>query len=56
MIKASDESGRRLQERYGEAPGVFGQACPHHRDGFYVLGPSTNAEGADDEGEGEGGS
>lgn len=50
IIAAVEESGRRLQERYGDGPSAFGQACPHHRDGFYVLGPSAGmdeAEGGD---------
>jgi len=50
VIKASEEAGRRIEAKYGDAPSVFGQACPHHRDGFYVMGPSA---AADDEG-GEG--
>ncbi|UCF18817.1 MAG: hypothetical protein JSU87_12890 [Gemmatimonadota bacterium] len=50
VIKASDEAGRRLAARYGEDPGAFGTACPHHRDGFYVMGPSTGNE--EEEGEG----
>ncbi len=48
VIKASDEAGRRLEAVFGDAPSAFGQACPHHRDGFYAIGPSTQ----DDEDEG----
>lgn len=44
IIEAVEESGRRLQERYGDGPSKFGQACPHHRDGFYTMGPSAGAE------------
>ena len=51
VIKASEEAGRRLEERYGDSPSAFGEACPHHRDGFYAVGPST---GDDDEEEGDG--
>lgn len=53
VIQASEEAGRRLEERYGDAPSVFGEACPHHRDGFYTFGPST--EDADDDEAGDGG-
>lgn len=41
IIAAVEESGQRLQERFGDGPSAFGEACPHHRDGFYVLGPSA---------------
>jgi hypothetical protein len=42
IIDASDEAGNRLEAQYGEdAPDPMGEACPHHRDGFYTLGPST---------------
>ena len=54
VIKASEEAGRRIEERYGDGPNVFGEACPHHRDGFYVFGPSTTDDDDDDD-EGEGG-
>ncbi len=50
VIKASEEAGSRLEARYGEGPGAFGQACPHHRDGFYTLGPSTDDDDDEDEG------
>lgn len=49
VIKASEEAGRRFEARYGDGPDTFGQACPHHRDGFYTLGPTA------DDGGGEGG-
>ncbi len=51
IIAAVEESGQRLGDRYGDGPSAFGQACPHHRDGFYVLGPSA---GSDDEEGGDG--
>ncbi len=54
VIKASAEAGRRIEERYGDGLNVFGEACPHHRDGFYVFGPSTDDDDDDDEGEGGG--
>ena len=41
IIAAVEESGQRLEELYGDGPSAFGEACPHHRDGFYVLGPSA---------------
>jgi hypothetical protein len=47
VIAAVEESGRRLEERYGDGPSAFGEACPHHRDGFYVLGPSASADGSE---------
>jgi hypothetical protein len=46
------EAARRIEERHPDAPDTFGEACPKHRDSFYVLGPRT---GMDDEGEDEGG-
>ncbi len=55
VIKASAEAGRRIEERYGDGPNVFGEACPHHRAGFYVVGPSTDDDEDDDAGEGGGG-
>ncbi len=50
IIAAVEESGQRLEERFGDGPSAFGEACPHHRDGFYVLGPSA---GDDDSEEGD---
>ena len=41
IIDAEEEADNRLEQRYGEGPTAFGQACPHHRDGFYTLGPNT---------------
>ncbi|HEY7472676.1 MAG TPA: hypothetical protein VIE68_10065 [Gemmatimonadota bacterium] len=42
IIDAADEAGERMDAQYGEnAPSVFATACPHHRDGFYTMGPST---------------
>ena len=52
VIKASAEAGRRIEEKYGDGPNVFGEACPHHRDGFYQFGPRTMDD--DDEEEGDG--
>ncbi len=51
IIAAVDEADERLEERFGDGPTAFGQACPHHRDGFYVLGPSA---GSDDSEGGDG--
>jgi hypothetical protein len=43
IIDATEEAGDRLEAQYGEnAPSAFADACPHHRDGFYTLGPSTD--------------
>lgn len=52
VIKASEEAGRRLQERYGDTPSTFGEACPHHRDGFYAFGPGTGDDEEDEDDEG----
>lgn len=49
IVDASEEAGNRIEERFGDAPARFDEACPYHRDGFYTLGPST---GMDEEGEG----
>lgn len=53
VIKASEEAGRRLEERYGDAESVFDEACPHHRDGFYTFGPSTDDDEEEEEGQAE---
>lgn len=42
ILDAEEEAGERLEERFGESPSAFGQACPHHRDGFYTMGPSAS--------------
>lgn len=43
IIDASEEAGNRLEAQYGEnAPSAFADACPHHRDGFYTMGPNTD--------------
>ena len=51
VIAATEEFGNRMQERHPDADNGLNQACPSHRDGFYVMGPRT---GQDDEG-GDGG-
>ncbi|HUP00639.1 MAG TPA: hypothetical protein VM737_03840 [Gemmatimonadota bacterium] len=48
IIEAEEEAGNRLEEQYGEDFGPFAGACPHHRDGFYTLGPSTGMGPAED--------
>lgn len=53
VLAATEEFGNRMQERHPNANDGLNQACPAHRDGFYVFGPST---GDDDEDEDEGGS
>lgn len=53
IIAAQEEANSRLEERYPDAESSFNEACPLHRDGFYVFGPRT---GQDDEDEGGGGS
>lgn len=44
IIDAVEEADDRWEERYGEGPTEVGQACPHHRDGFYTLGPNAGME------------
>lgn len=45
IVDAAEEAGNRLEERYGDdGPSAFAQACPQHRDGFYVIGPSTGMD------------
>lgn len=39
ILDAEEEAQNRLEQQYGDEPTAFGQACPHHRDGFYTLGP-----------------
>lgn len=41
IIDAEEEAGNRLEAQYGEGPSPFFEACPHHRDGFYTMGPNT---------------
>lgn len=41
IVEAAEEAGNRLEERHGDGPSAFAQACPHHKDGFYTMGPST---------------
>jgi hypothetical protein len=43
ILDASEEAGNRLEAQYGEnAPSAMAEACPHHRDGFYTMGPTTD--------------
>jgi hypothetical protein len=43
ILDASAEAAERLEAQYGEdAPSAIGSACPHHRDGFYTMGPNTD--------------
>lgn len=41
VLDAEEEAESRLEEQYGDAPTAFEQACPHHRDGFYTMGPGV---------------
>jgi hypothetical protein len=45
ILAAVDEAGDRMEERFGEDPGAFGDACGPHKDGFYTLGPSAGGNG-----------
>lgn len=40
VVAASEAAGERLEERAPDAT-AFQEACPIHRDGFYVFGPQT---------------
>jgi hypothetical protein len=42
ILDANEEATERFEAQYGEnAPSAIGDHCPHHRDGFYTMGPST---------------
>ena len=43
ILDAVEEAADRIEAQYGEnAPSAMADACPHHRDGFYTVGPSTD--------------
>lgn len=45
ILDANAEAADRFEAQYGEnAPSAMADACPHHRDGFYTMGPSTMDE------------
>ncbi|HET6361250.1 MAG TPA: hypothetical protein VFH11_04265 [Gemmatimonadota bacterium] len=45
IIDANLEAGDRATATYGEdAPSPVADHCPHHRDGFYTMGPSTDMD------------
>jgi len=46
IIDANTEVNDQLEEQYGEEPTAIERACPHHRDGFYMLGPNTDMDEA----------
>ncbi|HJR54682.1 MAG TPA: hypothetical protein VJ982_13325 [Gemmatimonadota bacterium] len=47
IIDASAEADDRMTAQNGEnAPSAMGDYCPHHRDGFYTMGPSTDMDDA----------
>jgi len=46
IIDAEEEAGNRLEAQYGDGPSPFFEACPHHRDGFYTMGPNTGMDRA----------
>ena len=50
VLDAEEEAQNRLEQQYGDAPTAFGQACPHHRDGFYTMGPSVGMPPASETG------
>lgn len=42
IIDAEEEAGERIEAQVGEGTeSAIGSHCPHHRDGFYTMGPST---------------
>lgn len=42
ILDAVEEAADRIEAQYGEnAPSAMGDHCPHHRDGFYTMGPNT---------------
>jgi hypothetical protein len=42
ILDAEEEAGERIEAQVGEdMESAIGSACPHHRDGFYTMGPST---------------
>ncbi|HET7692408.1 MAG TPA: hypothetical protein VFM44_04895 [Gemmatimonadota bacterium] len=48
IVDASAEADDRLTALNGEnAPSAMGDYCPHHRDGFYTMGPSTDMDEAE---------
>lgn len=45
IIDANAEAADRATAQYGEnAPSAIGEHCPHHRDGFYTMGPNTDMD------------
>lgn len=52
VVEAEAEAAERLEERHPDAPDTMGEACPWHRDGFYVIGPNTGDDGEEDDGNG----
>lgn len=48
ILDAEEEADNRLEQQYGDEPTAFGQACPHHRDGFYTMGPSVGMRSTTD--------
>ena len=43
IIDAEEEAGERIEAQVGEdTESAIGSACPHHRDGFYTMGPNTD--------------
>lgn len=46
IIAATEEAGNRFEAQFGDEPTALEQACPHHRDGFYTMGPGTGMDEA----------
>lgn len=45
IIDANEEAADRATAQYGEnAPSAIAEHCPHHRDGFYTMGPNTDMD------------
>jgi len=50
IVDASVEAGDRMEAQYGNDPTpVMDAACPHHRDGFYTIGPNTGEDDEEDD-------
>lgn len=42
VLAATEEFGSRMEERHPDAALGLNEVCPAHRDGFYLMGPSTD--------------
>jgi hypothetical protein len=49
IVDASGEADDRATAQYGDAETAFSRFCPHHRDGFYTMGPNTGDDEDDED-------